>query len=127
MRVFKSKEFARFTRKNRIADDELCRAIAEIHEGAIDADLGGGVFKQRLRRAGQGKSGGFRTIILLRLNSLALFVFGFAKSDKANVSPVELMVWRKIAKDILTDPARLVFAIDEGKLTEVICHEPAIS
>lgn len=127
MRVFKSKEFARFARRNRLADSELCRAITELHAGTIDADLGGGVFKQRLRRTNEGKSGGFRTIILLRWKSLGIFVFGFAKSERANLTSVELKVWRKIAKDLLAAPVAVQTAIDEGKLIEVACDEKAIS
>ena len=127
MRVFKSKEFARFARKNQIADPELCRAIADLHAGTIDADLGGGVFKQRLRRAGEGKSGGFRTIILLRWKSIGIFAFGFAKSERANITSAELKVWRKIAKDLLAQSTAAQTAIDEGKLIEVLCDEKAIS
>lgn len=127
MRVFKSKEFARFARKNQLVDSELCRAIAELHAGTIDADLGGGVFKQRLRRTGEGKSGGFRTIILLRWKSLGIFVFGFAKSERANISSAELKVWRAIAKDLLTASAAVQIALDEGKLIEVSCDEKTIS
>jgi hypothetical protein len=127
LRVFKSKEFARFARKNQIADSELCRAIAELHAGTIDADLGGGVFKQRLRRTGEGKSGGFRTIILLRWKSLGIFAFGFAKSERANITSAELKVWRTIAKGLLTASTAVQTAVGEGKLIEVPCDEEAIS
>jgi len=126
LRIFKSKEFARFTRKNQIDDSELCRAIAEIHAGTIDADLGGTVFKQRLRRKGEGKSGGFRTIVILRLKSLGI-CNGFAKNERANITSAELSVWRKIAKDLLPSQAAVQAAIDDGKLIEVICDEKAIS
>jgi hypothetical protein len=79
LQILKSKEFARFARKNQIADSELCRAIDEIHAGTVDADLGGGVFKQRVRRKGEGKSGAFRTIVLLRMKSLGIFVTWICK------------------------------------------------
>jgi hypothetical protein len=126
LRIFKSKEFARFTRKNQIADSELCRAIAEILAGTLDADLGGGVFKQRVRRKGEGKSGGFRTIILLRWKTLGIFVFGFAKSERANISSSELAAWRKIAKDLLPEQAAIQAAVNEGRLIEVTCDEQEI-
>ena len=67
MRVFKNKSFARFARKARITDAVLCAAIADASRGLVDADLGGGVVKQRIARRSGGKSGGFRTIILFRL------------------------------------------------------------
>jgi len=59
MWVFKNKAFARFARKARITDAGLCAAIADASRGLIDADLGGGVVKQRVARQGGGKSGGF--------------------------------------------------------------------
>jgi hypothetical protein len=123
LRTFKSKEFARFARKNQLADAVLCRAIAEIHAGTVDAELGGGVYKQRLRRTGEGKSGGFRSIILLRWKSIAIFAFSFAKGERANITPDELKAWRQIAKQLLTTPTAVQSAIDEGKLIEVICDE----
>jgi hypothetical protein len=49
----------------------------------LDADLGGGVIKQRIARKGGGKSGGFRALILLRAGERAFFVHGFAKSDRS--------------------------------------------
>ena len=123
MRVFKSKEFARFARKSRIGDPDLCRAVSEIMAGSADADLGGGVFKQRLRRKGQGKSGGFRTILLLRWSSLAIFVYGFAKSDRPNITSTELAAWRKIAENLLGLQSLVEDAVEIGTLIEVACDE----
>jgi hypothetical protein len=127
LRVFKSKEFARFAIKNQIGDGVLCCAMAEIQVGTIDAELGGGVYKQRLRRSGEGKSGGFRAIILLRWKTIAIFVFGFAKSERANIGPDELKVWRVIAKQLLTAPTAVRAAVEGGKLIEVLCDEKEIS
>jgi hypothetical protein len=127
LRVFKSKEFARFARKNRIGGAVLCRAIAEILVGTVDAELGGGVYKQRLRRTGEGKSGGFRSIVLLRSKTIGIFVFGFAKSERANITPDELKAWRQVANQLLTTPASVRAAVEEGKLIEVLCDENEIS
>jgi hypothetical protein len=74
VRIFKNKPFARFARKARLADPALREAIANAAKGLIDADLGGGVVKQRIARAGGGKSGGFRTIILFRAGTRAFLV-----------------------------------------------------
>jgi hypothetical protein len=71
--VFKTKSFARFARKARITDVALCAAVADAARGLIDADLGGGVVKQRIARQGEGTSGGFRTIILFRAGKRAFF------------------------------------------------------
>jgi hypothetical protein len=46
-------------------------------------NLGGGVYKQRIARKGQGKSGGFRTIIFFEAHKAAFFILGFAKTYKA--------------------------------------------
>jgi hypothetical protein len=59
MRIFKTKWIARFVRRERIDDEGLKEAIARPERGIIDADLGGGLIKQRVARPGQGRSGGF--------------------------------------------------------------------
>jgi hypothetical protein len=64
MRVFKTKPFARFADHEGIADADLCDVVRRAEEGLIDADLGGGVIKQRIARKEQGKSGGFRSLVL---------------------------------------------------------------
>ena len=81
MRIFTNAWLERFARKQRLDDDALREAIQRAEQGLVDADLGGGVIKQRVARPGQGKSGGYRTIILYRQESRAFFVFGFAKSQ----------------------------------------------
>lgn len=90
MRIFKVKSFTRFARRAGLADSTLCEAIANAERGLIDADLGGGVVKQRIARTGQGKSGGFRVMILYKRGVRAFFIHGFAKSERANIAPDEL-------------------------------------
>ena len=74
MRVFKNKAFARFAKREGIPDVELCEAVRRAENGLVDADLGGGVIKQRLAREGKGRSGGFRAIVLFRRGRKAFFV-----------------------------------------------------
>ena len=62
-RIFKNKWFARFAGKESIMDADLCAAISNIEKGLVEADLGGGVVKQRIARAQEGKSGGYRSIV----------------------------------------------------------------
>ena len=64
MRIFKNKWFAKFARKEEISDEKLIQAVKDADAGNIDADYGGGVIKQRISRPQEGKSGGYRTIIL---------------------------------------------------------------
>ena len=80
MRLFKNKPFSRFARKAKLSDTALREAVGRAERGLIDADLGGGVIKQRIAREGAGKSSGFRTIILFRAGERSFFVHGFAKA-----------------------------------------------
>jgi hypothetical protein len=75
--------------------------VDRAESGLVDADLGGGVIKQRVARAGQGKSGGYRTLILFRQGDRAIFAFGFAKSAQANISKADLALLRNAATEAL--------------------------
>ncbi len=124
MTVFVTKEFARFVRKSRLSADRLLQAAAEVMDGRYDADLGGGVFKQRVAREGGGKSGGFRTIIVFRAGDHSFFVHGFAKSDKANVSAKELKALRQLANVLLGfSDEELRTAQGTGELVEVVTDD----
>jgi hypothetical protein len=124
VRIFKNKSFARFARKARITDVVLCAAIADASRGLIDADLGGGVVKQRISRQGGGKSGGFRTIILFRIGERAFFVHGFAKNEQDNIRDDELSAFKLLAAEMLSyDDATLAKAVANGTLREVVCND----
>jgi hypothetical protein len=85
VRIFKTKWFNRFDRKERIEDSALAEAVQRAEEGLVDADLGGYLIKQRVARAGRGRSGGYRTLIVFKSRSRAVFMFGFAKSSQDNL------------------------------------------
>jgi hypothetical protein len=128
VRIFKNKSFARFARKARIADAALCEAVGNAERGLIDADLGGGVIKQRIARPGKGKSGGFRTIILFQAGARAFFVHGFAKKDQDNIRDDELSAFKMLAAELLAyDDAALAKAIAAGVFMEVMSDDKAIS
>ncbi len=101
MRIFKNNRFDRFTRKQGISDQVLLDAVKRAENGQIDADLGGGVIKQRVARVGEGKRGGYRTLILYRSADRAFFVYGFAKSDIGNITSDEKEALRKLASTVL--------------------------
>jgi hypothetical protein len=123
VRVFKNAWFERFARKQGIADKTLLEAIERAERGLVDADLGGGVIKQRVARPGQGKSGGFRTIILYRTAERAFFVYGFAKSDRDNTDDDEEAEFKKAAEHVLgLSEAHLAKLIEAGQFTEVHDH-----
>lgn len=126
MKVFRTKRFSRFTRKETLDDAMLLKAATDAVAGRIDADLGGGVIKQRVARKGGGKSGGFRTILLFRSGSHVFFVYGFAKSERANISKDELTAFRKLADSLLIlGPGQLKSAIEAGELIEVTDNDQA--
>ncbi len=101
MRIFRSRWFQRFSRKEGIADAALREAVARAEKGQIDADLGGEVIKQRIARPGHGRSKGYRAIILFRRGAKAFFVYGFAKSRRANIDDEEEEQFREAAKHVL--------------------------
>ncbi len=101
MRVYQSKWFARFARKENIGQAALLEAVARAQDGQVDAALGGDVIKQRIARAGEGKSGGYRTIVFFRRGERAVFVYGFAKSARANIDHAEEAAFRDAAKHVL--------------------------
>jgi hypothetical protein len=90
VRIFKTKHFARYARRDRISDVQLCEAVGRAERGLIDADLGGGVIKQRIARTGQGRSGGFRVLLAYQAKIRSVFLFGFAKSGRGNVDDMSL-------------------------------------
>jgi hypothetical protein len=119
-RIFKSRWFQRFARKERIADAVLREAVARAENGQFDADLGGGVIKQRIARPGQGKSKGYRTIIFFRRGARAFFVYGFAKSQRANIDDDEEGQFKEAAKLVLAlTETQLAVRLERGDFVEV--------
>jgi len=119
-RVFKTKWFQRFARKEKIEDAALLEAVSRAQKGQVDADLGGGVIKQRMARPGQGKSGGYRTIILFRQGDRAVFVYGFAKSERDNIRADEEKEFKEAAKHVLAlTEKQLAELVREGDFVEV--------
>jgi hypothetical protein len=120
VRIFKVKAFARFTRRERIADANLCEAIEHAGRGLVDADLGSGLVKLRVARPGQGKRGGYRVLIAYRSTLRAVFLFGFAKSELDNIDDDQLATLRETAASWLAaDTKKIEQAVKDGLLIEV--------
>jgi hypothetical protein len=120
VRIFKTKWFARYARRQRIADRSLREAIRRAVRGMIDADLGGGIIKQRVARSGQGRSGGYRMLIAYRSGRRAVFLYAFAKNERENIDPDELLTLREIGAIWLAADARhIAQALEDGTLQEV--------
>ena len=119
MRVFKNKAFAKWAHKEGLSDKTLLVAVAEMEQGLIDADLGGGVFKKRVATA-KGKSSGGRTLIAYRFADKAFFVYGFSKSTKANITATELKALKILANDLLNyNDTEINRLLDAGALFEI--------
>lgn len=122
-RVFKTRYFLRWMRKTELTDGALCLAVREMVDGLIDADLGGGLVKKRVGLAGRGKRGGARTLLATNKGDRWFFVFGFEKSERANIGAEEKEALQSLAQDLLarTD-MELDSAVEDGSLQE-ICHD----
>ena len=120
MRVFVTKSFARFARKERVSDRDLGGAVERAGQGSVDADLGGGVIKQRIARPGGGRSGGFRTLIAFHRGQRSVFLYGFAKNERDNIDDRELADLKKLARKFLSfNSAQIQVALDEAELKEL--------
>jgi hypothetical protein len=120
MRVVKIKSFARFARKEGISDARLAAVIQEIENGLNVVDLGNGLIKKRVARAGEGKRGGCRTVIAYREGIRSVFLYGFSKNEKANLSDLELDGLKRLARIYLQlSEADIAKAIKAGEIMEV--------
>lgn len=116
MRIFLPMDFARRAAKQKITDDDLREAVARAERDLIDAQLGLALIKQRIPRAGQGRSGGFRSIIAYKRGTIAIFLHLFAKNAKANLTKTETQVFRDLAATLsrLSDEALTQVAAAQG-------------
>lgn len=120
MRIFKTKWFARFAEDEQISDAILWQAIEKADRGLVDANLGGGLIKQRIARQGQGSSGGRRVLIAYKCGDIAVFLYGFAKNERDNIKNDELTTLRELAVKYLTAGGEsLETEIKAGRMYEV--------
>ena len=118
--VLKTRTFARWARRERLPDAALRAAVDAIRRGLVDADLGGGLIKQRVARSGTGKRGGYRTLLAAGYGERWIFLYGFAKSERSNVDDEELRALRRLARTYLAmSESTLMRLLDAGELMEV--------
>jgi hypothetical protein len=119
-KVFKTKWFERFARKQKIGDALLLDAVERAERGLVDADLGDYVIKQRIARRGQGKAGGYRVIVLFKRGLRAVFIYGFAKSERANIDSDEEKQFKEAACRVLElTEKQIEELIENGDFVEV--------
>ena len=98
MKIFKTKHFARWAKKEKIMDKLLHTAAVEVCEGLIDADLGGGLIKKRVAKKGEGKRGGHRVLLAVKDKDRSIFIFGFTKNDRENLKDDEKEFYKKLSQ-----------------------------
>jgi hypothetical protein len=124
MAIYKTLWFDRWARKQNLSTRALCEAVREMAAGLYEADLGGGLLKKRIARQGQGKRGGFRTLVATNKGNRWFFVFGFPKNERSNIDKDEEDALKKLAAYLLLQtPQALAKAQGAGELMEVNCDE----
>lgn len=124
MDILKRKDFARWQAGEKLSDAALCKAVKEMEDGLIDADLGGLLYKKRLARPGSDKSGGYRTLLSAKLGQRYVFLLGFSKSDKTNITHDEKKALQFAGKVFLELSGQgLSKALKSGVLLEVHCEQ----
>jgi hypothetical protein len=110
-------------RKTGLTDDSLCSAVAEMAQGLVDADLGGGIVKKRIGLAGRGKRGGARTLVATNKGNRWFFIFGFEKNERANIEDDELEALQDLATALLARTGRQLDEASEESSLQEICHD----
>ena len=101
MKRLSTKWFKKWSKKVKLENDDLLGTISDLEDGLSTTDLGGHLFKVRVKRENSGKSSGFRTIIVYQENEKAIFLYGFGKNEKENIDKSELQYLKKLGSDIL--------------------------
>ncbi|CAN5274205.1 type II toxin-antitoxin system RelE/ParE family toxin [soil metagenome] len=108
MKIFKHRHFQQWLKSEKLTDESLKKAVTEIDRGLHDGDLGSGLYKKRVAMPGKGKRGSYRTLLALKHGESAFFVYGYAKNVKANLNEKEQVVYKALAKALLSLDAKAV-------------------
>lgn len=118
--IYKTKEFARLTKKESMSDKALVAACKEIDSGLVDAHLGGYLYKKRVASSSGGKRGGYRTIVGAVIHNRYFFLYAFAKNERANISEKEKLALRELAEAFVEfDENQLEQLIESGELIKI--------
>lgn len=119
-----TREFAKWAAKHGVSTADLAATLNEIEAGSFEADLGGHVIKKRIRFQGKGKSGSGRTLLCFRQDDRAIFIHGYAKNEKANVSKKELVAFRRVAEILLSlSSDQIAHSVNTGTFIKVTNNE----
>lgn len=112
MKKLTTKWFKKWAKKSNLKDLNLLETIDNLENGLSTADLGSNLFKVRVRREHSGKSSGFRTIVIYKENERAIFLYGFGKNEKDNISKTELYYFKTLGNDFL--------ALDQEQIEQLV-------
>ncbi|ETR70006.1 MAG: hypothetical protein OMM_09137 [Candidatus Magnetoglobus multicellularis str. Araruama] len=101
MKKLSTKWFYKWSKKNKLSNQDMLKAIKDLEANLSTSDLGHHLYKVRIKRTYSGKSKGFRTIIVYKQKDRAVFLYGFGKNEKANITKSELKYFKKLSDDLL--------------------------
>ena len=102
IRVFKTKSFKRWSKKENISDTVWIDVVKKVECGNLGVNLGGGCFKKRVAKGCKGKRGGYRIILVFKQENRAVFIFGYSKKDRQNIDEEEREAFKRLAKIYLS-------------------------
>jgi hypothetical protein len=124
MKILSTKWFKKWAKKSKLKDQNLHDTVSNLEDGLSTADLGSNLFKVRVKREHSGKSSGFRTIVVYRKDDRAIFIYGFGKNEKDNISKNELLHFKKLGNDFLMlTPEQIEELIDRKSLFNIEVEE----
>lgn len=124
VRIFKDLEFDEWARRNGPTDWMLCEAADEIEKGLTGVRLGGCLLKKRIAAPGRGKRGGFRTILAHRQRDRLVFLHGFPKNQKDDITKKERAALLKLGEQYMRyDDTTMSKLVARRLIVEIRCHE----
>jgi len=124
MEKLTTKWFKKWAKKSKLKDKDLLETIENLKDGLSTADLGSNLFKVRVKRENSGKSSGFRTIVVYKENERAIFLYGFGKNEKENITKTELFYFKKLGNDFLAlSPNEIIQLIENMSLFKIEVEE----
>ena len=102
MRKLSTKWFKKWAKKVNLSNQDMLEAVVNLEKDLSVADLGGNIYKIRVKRGNRGKSSGFRTIVVYKKEDRVIFLYGFGKNEKSNIDKSELQYFKKLGSDLLS-------------------------
>ena len=120
MRKLCTKWFNKWAGKANLSNLILLESINNLEKGLSVVELGGNLLKIRVKRAGKGKSSGFRTIVVYKKEKKVIFLYGFGKNEKSNIDKAELQYFKKLGRDLLAlDAKQITYSIEKQILFDL--------